>query len=313
MLDQDRPARRERHVWRPRTVAHVAVPLLLVLVISEIDKQQNLFFPGHIDGRVRGVIDGGVLLASIILAVYAVRSFTHIMSRALDDYLPLAQARTLATFTSVVLYAIIALIVIDRVGHNLSGFLVGGALTGVVLGIAGQASLSNIIAGLVILFARPYSAGMFVTARAAQFGGAEYNGQVWDITLFYTILHSGDQEVRIPNSAMVGAVVVLRPQESEVYIELTLSRTTDLPEYLDRLHRAVEESTPARRVPHVTLQSVTEAGYVVGVRVFVASEDERREVERVIAGMTQERDPDDGATEQPRNSPDTVDALPARA
>jgi hypothetical protein len=35
----------------------------------------------------------------------------------------------------------------------------------------------------------------------------------------------------------------------------------------------------------VALESVTKAGYVVGVRVFVASEEEQRAVERAITAM----------------------------
>jgi small-conductance mechanosensitive channel len=180
---------------------------------------------------------------------------------------------------------------ITGAGFDLSGLLVGGALTGVIVGIAAQASLSNVIAGVVILFARPYSAGMYVTVRAGTFGGVEYSGQVWDVGLFYTTLHSGGKEIRIPNSAMVTAVVVLRPQQLDVYIPITLPRSVDLPGCLERLRRDVESCTVARSAAQVALESVTEAGYVVGVRVFVASEAEQRAVERAIAAIArQEQD-----------------------
>jgi hypothetical protein len=168
---------------------------------------------------------------------------------------------------------------------------VGGALTGVIVGIAAQASLSNIIAGVVILFARPYSAGMYVTVRAGTFGGVEYSGQVWDVGLFYTTLHSGGKEIRIPNSMMVTAVVVLRPQQLDVYIPVTLARSIDLPACLEQLQDAIASCTVARSAAQVALESVTEAGYVVGVRVFVASEAEQRAVEQAIAAIArQEQD-----------------------
>ena len=54
-----------------------------------------------------------------------------------------------------------------QVGHDqrdlfalpLGNLLIGGAVTGMILGIAAQQSLSNVFAGLVLLFARPYIPG----------------------------------------------------------------------------------------------------------------------------------------------------------
>ena len=90
---------------------------------------------------------------------------------------------------------------------------------------------------------------------------------------------------------MVTAVVVLRPQQLDVYIPITLPRSTDLPSRLELLQDAIEGCTVSRSAPQVALENVTKAGYVVGVRVFVASEAEQRAVERAIAAIArQEQD-----------------------
>ena len=47
----------------------------------------------------------------------------------------------------------------DLFALPIGNLLVGGAVTGMVLGIAAQQSLSNVFAGLVLLFARPYIPG----------------------------------------------------------------------------------------------------------------------------------------------------------
>ncbi len=280
-----------RRLWRPRAVANVVVPLLVVLVIAAVNNPQSDLFRG-LPRQWRAPIHYGLVVVGAVFAAYAVRAFTQALSAALDDYLGLGRARYIATSLSVVLYVVVILMAMAAANFNLGGLLVGSALTAVVVGIAGQASLSNIIAGLVILFARPYAAGMYLTARASAFGGVEYSGQVWDVSLFYTTLHSGGQEIRIPNSAMVGAVVVARPQELDVYIPVTLPRTADLPATLDRLQRNIASCTAARREANVALESVTDVGYVVGVRVFVAGETERRAVERAIALVAQQEQPD---------------------
>ena len=84
---------------------------------------------------------------------------------------------------------------------------------------------------------------------------------------------------------MVTAVVVLRPQKLDVYIPITLPRSADLPACLELLQRDIENCTVAQSAAQVALERVTRAGYVVGVRVFVASEAEQRAVERAITAM----------------------------
>ncbi len=314
-----------RRLWNPRVIAGVSIPLALAIVVYNIDKSSGAWIDDqHLNAGLKKPIDVGLIIVAAILAVYAVRVFVRALNNFLDDYLGLGRARSLSTFSSVVLYAIIILLVVSHVGPNLSGVLVGGALTGVIVGIAGQASLSNVIAGLVILFARPYSAGMFVTARTGTFGGVEYSGQVWDISLFYTTLHINELEVRIPNSAMINAVVVQRPREYDVFIPVTLPKATiDVPAVLDRLRTAIGDSTEGVVHPRVTLDSITDAGYVVGIRAYVADDAGRRAIETAVASvvgdvidavtqaqtaLTKDKDTDgDGAAEAREDSAASVE------
>src|SRR5674476_1088771 len=63
--------------------------------------------------------------------------------------------------------------------------LVGGAVTGMILGIVAQQSLSNVCAGLVLLFARPYIPGERVRIRSGALGGT-LDGTVTSVGLLYT-------------------------------------------------------------------------------------------------------------------------------
>jgi small conductance mechanosensitive channel len=279
-----------RRLWRPRVIVGVAIPLLLVFILAWVDKQWVSSPQSHLRGW-HAPAHYGLVVVGALIALYAVRAFTGALGGALEGYLGLGRSRRTAKFVSIILYGIVGMLAFTGAGFDLRGLLVGGALTGVIVGIAAQASLSNIIAGVVILFARPYTVGMYITVRGNAFSGAEYSGQVREVGLFYTTLHSGGKEIRIPNSCMVAAVVVLRPQQLDVYIPITLPRSTDLPSRLELLQDAIEGCTVSRSAPQVALENVTKAGYVVGVRVFVASEAEQRAVERAIAAIArQEQD-----------------------
>jgi small-conductance mechanosensitive channel len=278
----------KRH-WRVGTIIRLAIPFLFVLALAILDQQRDRIVIAGWVSRGRDPVHYGLVLLAGAIAIYGVNAFTRAFGNVLEEYLGLARARSATALLSFLLYGIVLLMAVAAAGIDLSGFLVGSALTGVIFGIAGQASLSNIIAGLVILFARPYTAGMYVTVRTGSFGGTEYSGRVWDVSLFYTTLHSADLEIRIPNSSMVVAVVVLRPQELDVYVPVTFPLSTpDIEGRIKALRTAIRGRSDNQRLPQVTLERVTEVGYVVGVRVFVAGEHERMAVERAILAVVGE-------------------------
>src|SRR3984957_4889620 len=84
--------------------------------------------------------------------------------------------------------------------------VLGGAVTGVLLGIAAQQSLSNLFAGMVLLFARPFRVGDRVRFRAGALAGL-LDGTVTDISIAYVRLETTDGLVFVPNSQALAACV----------------------------------------------------------------------------------------------------------
>ena len=89
--------------------------------------------------------------------------------------------------------------------------VVGGAVTGVLLGIAAQQSLANLFAGLVLLFAHPFRVGDHVRFRAGVLSGT-IEGIITDISLTYVRLETDEGRVLIPNSQALAAAVLLVPE-----------------------------------------------------------------------------------------------------
>ncbi len=108
----------------------------------------------------------------------------------------------------------ILLITLDIGRVQLTQLLVGGAVVGVLLGIAAQQSLANLFAGLVLLFARPFRVSDHVRFRAGALSGT-IEGVVVDISLTYVRLATDDGSVLIPNSQALAASVVLLPDEQD--------------------------------------------------------------------------------------------------
>jgi small-conductance mechanosensitive channel len=100
------------------------------------------------------------------------------------------------------------------VGVSPDKLVVGGAVTGVLLGIAAQQSLANLFAGLVLLFASPFRVGDRVRFRAGSLSG-EIEGIVTDLSLTYVRLETDQGRMLLPNAQALAAAVLLIPEQTE--------------------------------------------------------------------------------------------------
>jgi small-conductance mechanosensitive channel len=92
--------------------------------------------------------------------------------------------------------------------------VLGGALSTVFVGIAAQQALSNVFAGLVLLFARPFRVGDAIRLRAGALGGT-LDGIVTDIGITYVRFDTGGSVMSVPNSQVLNAVVGPIPPEED--------------------------------------------------------------------------------------------------
>ncbi len=99
-------------------------------------------------------------------------------------------------------------------GVDVSQLVLGGAITTVFLSIAAQQALSNVFAGLVLVFARPFRVGDAVRLQAGALGGA-LEGIVTDIGITYVRFEAEGRVMSIPNSQVLNAVVGPIPPAQE--------------------------------------------------------------------------------------------------
>lgn len=84
--------------------------------------------------------------------------------------------------------------------------IVGGAVTGVLVGIAAQQSLANVFAGIVLLMARPFRVGDQIGIRSGALSGL-IEGTVSEISITYVRMETASGPIHIPNSQVLAAAV----------------------------------------------------------------------------------------------------------
>lgn len=148
---------------------------------------------------------------------------------------------------------------------------VGGAFTAVVVGLAAQQTLGNVIAGTVLLSARPFRVGERVRFTAGALGG-QIEGTVAMLGLLYTTISTGSESMLVPNNAILAATVTPLREAAAVDFRARLNpgiRPSDVQRLMDEMVRV-----PLRHPPDIDLEEVDEEQLVVRITATPMAESD---------------------------------------
>ncbi|HEY2564023.1 MAG TPA: mechanosensitive ion channel family protein, partial [Acidimicrobiales bacterium] len=126
-------------------------------------------------------------IAFVVAAVLALRSLANEIGKATRSRGGRSAGSAVELTISIAGYILILILTLDLLGLSVQHLLLGGAIVGVVLGIALQQTLANVFAGVVLLMAHPFSIGERIRMRSGALGG-ELVGLVGKVTLTYVVL-----------------------------------------------------------------------------------------------------------------------------
>jgi small conductance mechanosensitive channel len=184
-----------------------------------------------------------------------------------------------------VAYTLLVVVLLLVAGINSVALLAGGTFAGLVIGLAGQAVLSNVIAGVMLIAVRPMEPGERVTLTTWQYGLLAptyppryysneflvpgYTGTVSELGLVYSRIHLDDGPwMRIPNSILIQAAVLSHNvSERWVRVKLEVAREIDPQRLLARLLEVLSQNNWVLRpeLLRAIVTEVTATGYVVAV------------------------------------------------
>jgi small-conductance mechanosensitive channel len=253
------------------------VPLFVGVVVlydNRVDLLGTQVTPkhGHPYKYLEQALDTPVTIAAVvalmILGWAIARDIGRGLGPALFRRLDPATAGTVG-FLIRLLTVVLALLVALRVaGVEARTLALGGAFTAVIFGLAAQQTLGNVIAGTVLLSARPFRVGDRVRLQGGPLAG-QLEGTVSSLGLLYTTLAKGEDSVMVPNSVVLNAAVrpILEPDAVNLRARLRPGMTpADLQELLEKSLR-----TPLRAAPRITLEEVD--GEEVVVRIAATPRD----------------------------------------
>lgn len=157
-----------------------------------------------------------------------------------------------------------ALVVALRIaGLQPRDLAVGGAFTAVILGLAAQQTIGNLFAGTVLLSARPFRVGDRVRLQGGPLAG-ELEGTVSSLGLLYTVLSDGDEDIMVPNSAVLSVAIMPLRDPDAVDLRARLRAGVTPEDLQDTLEHRID--VPLLERPRIVLEELDGAEVVVRVQ-----------------------------------------------
>jgi len=168
---------------------------------------------------MQAVVAIGIFAAGVMVARWA----GNLAQQQLDRHTLEPPVRLLLVrVVKMIVLLFTAVIALDALGVPIAPLVAGIGVAGVGIGLALQGVLSNVMAGLSIIFTKPYKVGEHISLLGV-------HGDVVMIDIFSTtLMHADHSRVIIPNRKIVGEILHNFGTIRQIQLTVDVAYTTDL-------------------------------------------------------------------------------------
>ncbi len=267
-----------RAVRRARIQTLVLLPLLAAVLFVYSGREQLLGPEWDAPVRI------GTAVVLVALGWHLARAVGRALTPWLFKRLEPGTAGAVGFLIRLATMSLVAVVALRIAGFNPRTLALGGAVTAVVAGLAAQQTLANVMAGTVLLSARPFRVGERVRLQGGGLAGS-IEGLVSALGLLYTTFASRDGPIMVPNAVVLSVAVLPLTEPTDVELRARL-RPDMTPESVERLLRETI-TTPMRGSPRVTLEEFDGDDLVVRIAATPATpSDGPRLASELLAAVT---------------------------
>jgi small conductance mechanosensitive channel len=211
----------------------------------------------------------GALLVLVAGAIVA-RWLGALLERRLTRQAMEPPMRTLIVRTLRIVIMLFAFVVaLDKFGFQIAPLVAGIGVAGLGVGFALQGVLSNLMAGLTIIFTKPFRVGEYIELLGVK-------GDVVKVELFSTtLLHPDRSRVIIPNRKIVGEILHNFGTMRQVTVTVAVPHDADLASVLGVTRDVVHASPRVLKdpAPLVGIVQVADGGVRIAAQPWVRVHD----------------------------------------
>lgn len=231
-----------------------------------------------------------VAILIIIVGIYVGRWVGGISSKALNKIsLEPPVHELLVRIIKLIVLAMFIIMALQNLGIQLLPLIAGLGVAGAGIALAMQGVLGNLMAGLTIIFTKPFRIGEYISIN-------DEEGLVENISLFSTVLgHYDKSQVIIPNRKIVGEILHNFGNIRQLDIVIGVAHDTDLDKALAAIRETLQANPRVLKEPEpiVTTNKVGSSSIEISIRPWVKVADyiyAKGEVTKAVVESFRSRD-----------------------
>ncbi len=165
--------------------------------------------------------------------------------------------------------AFIGIMALGQMGIQITPLIAGIGVAGVGASLAMQGLLGNLVAGLTIIFTKPFAIGEYIEVLGVY-------GQVTDIALFSTtLLHLDNSRVIVPNRKIVGEILHNYGKIRQLNLSVGIAYGTDVDLALGTVSAVLQQNPRVLKepAPVTGIASLGESCITLQINPWVSVED----------------------------------------
>ncbi|RPI35683.1 MAG: mechanosensitive ion channel family protein [Nitrospiraceae bacterium] len=165
--------------------------------------------------------------------------------------------------------AIVGIMALGQMGIQITPLIAGIGVAGVGASLAMQGLLGNLVAGLTIIFTKPFTIGEYIELLGVY-------GQVTDISLFSTtLLHVDKSHVFVPNRKIVGEILHNYGKIRQLDLSVGVAYNTDLALARTLIGNVLQQNARVLKepAPVIGIASLGDSFITLAIKPWVSVDD----------------------------------------
>ncbi|OGV37147.1 MAG: mechanosensitive ion channel protein MscS [Lentisphaerae bacterium GWF2_49_21] len=210
----------------------------------------------------------GIIIIGVVVGRWIGQLLDKVL-RKLELELPVRQL--LLRIVKLMVLALFVIMALQNLGVQLLPLIAGIGVAGAGIALAMQGILGNLVAGLTIIFTKPFRIGEYISIAGVE-------GVVENINLFSSILsHADRSRVVVPNRKIVGEILHNYGNIRQVDIVVGVSYDTDLNKALSTVNEVLQNNSRVMKdlPPVIAVSVLADSSINIAVKPWTSVNDLR--------------------------------------
>ncbi len=175
----------------------------------------------------------------------------------------------IAKVVKLLIISFVGIMSLGQMGVQITPLIAGLGVAGVGASLAMQGILGNLVAGLTIIFTKPFSIGEYIEILHVY-------GQVTEISIFSTtLLHADNSRVVVPNRKIVGEILHNYGHIRQLDLTVGIAYDADLTKALSIVNDILQQNLSVLKepAPVVGIAALNESAIALAIKPWVNIDD----------------------------------------